>query len=215
MRLDPLRDALTLPLIRAAVERKTPLFAICRGFQELNVALGGSLYQAVHDVDGHNDHRERYDIPLDESFGPVHPVRLRANLRDWVGSDEIMVNSLHWQGIARLANGAEGRGLRRGWPGRGRARARRRGVLSRRAVASRMGGEGESRLGLAVPPLRRRRQGHRAMTDTRLTLDEAKAFLDANPGVQWIDAFLFDMNGIAARQAHPPRPICSASPRAA
>ena len=50
-RLDPLRDALTLPLIRAAVERKTPLFAICRGFQELNVALGGSLYQAVHDVE--------------------------------------------------------------------------------------------------------------------------------------------------------------------
>ena len=56
-RLDPVRDALTLPLIRAAVERKTPLFAICRGFQELNVALGGSLHQAVHDVDGHKDHR--------------------------------------------------------------------------------------------------------------------------------------------------------------
>jgi len=48
--LDPARDALTLPLIRAAIERKLPMFAICRGFQELNVALGGSLHQAVHDV---------------------------------------------------------------------------------------------------------------------------------------------------------------------
>ena len=44
-----------------------------------------------------------FDIPLDESYGPVHPVRLSGKLRDWVGKDEIMVNSLHWQGIARLA----------------------------------------------------------------------------------------------------------------
>lgn len=104
-RLDPLRDALTLPLIRAAVERKTPLFAICRGFQELNVALGGSLYQAVHAVNGHKDHRARLELPLDEMYGPVHPVSLRGKLREWVGSDEIMVNSLHWQGVARLADG--------------------------------------------------------------------------------------------------------------
>jgi len=87
--LDPLRDALTLPLIRAAVESRTPLFAICRGFQELNVALGGSLYQAVHDVNGHKDHRARYELPLDEMYGPVHPVALRGNLREWVGGDEI------------------------------------------------------------------------------------------------------------------------------
>ena len=103
--LDPFRDALTLPLIRAAVERKTPLFAICRGFQELNVALGGSLHQAVHDVDGHKDHRARYKLPLDEMYGPVHTVSLRGRLRDWVGSDKLMVNSLHWQGIARRADG--------------------------------------------------------------------------------------------------------------
>ncbi len=103
--LDPLRDAVTLPLIRAAVERKTPLFAICRGFQELNVALGGSLYQAVHDVNGHKDHRARTNVAIDEAYGPVHPVSLRGMLRDWVGRDQIMVNSLHWQGIARLASG--------------------------------------------------------------------------------------------------------------
>ena len=101
--LDPLRDAFTLPLIRAAIERKTPLFAICRGFQELNVALGGSLHQAVHDVNGHIDHRER-PLPYDERYVPVHPVSLRGQLREWLGADEIMVNSLHWQGVARLAD---------------------------------------------------------------------------------------------------------------
>jgi putative glutamine amidotransferase len=103
--LDPDRDALTLPLIRAAIARKLPVFAICRGFQELNVALGGSLHQAVHDVDGHDDHREPTDGSDDEKFGPVHPVSLHGKLRDWIGRDEIMVNSLHWQGIARLADG--------------------------------------------------------------------------------------------------------------
>lgn len=103
--LDPARDALTLPLIRAAIERQLPLFAICRGFQELNVALGGTLHQAVHTVDGHHDHRERADVSMEERFGPVHQVSLTGRLREWVGSDEIMVNSLHWQGINRLANG--------------------------------------------------------------------------------------------------------------
>mgnify|MGYP005853407107 CR=1 FL=1 len=103
--LDPLRDAVTLPLIRAAIEKKTPLFAICRGFQELNVALGGSLHQAVHQVNGHSDHRARPEAPLEEAYGPVHPVTLRGKLRDWVGKDQILVNSLHWQGIARLAEG--------------------------------------------------------------------------------------------------------------
>jgi putative glutamine amidotransferase len=103
--LDPARDALTLPLVRAAIERKIPLFAICRGFQELNVALGGSLHQAVHAVDGRNDHRGRPGAPLDDRFGPAHPVSLQGKLRDWIGQDEIVVNSLHWQGIARLAPG--------------------------------------------------------------------------------------------------------------
>jgi putative glutamine amidotransferase len=110
-RLDPLRDAVTLPLIRSAIEKKTPLFAICRGFQELNVALGGSLYQAVHQVNGHKDHRARPELPPEEAYGPIHPVSLRGKLRDWVGSDQIMVNSLHWQGIARLANGLKAEGF--------------------------------------------------------------------------------------------------------
>lgn len=101
--LDPERDNLTLPLIREALSRKLPTFAICRGFQELNVALGGTLDQAVHTVSGRHDHRERSDVPLDERFGPSHPIHLSGQLKDWIGKDEIIVNSLHWQGIQRLA----------------------------------------------------------------------------------------------------------------
>ncbi|WP_439541723.1 gamma-glutamyl-gamma-aminobutyrate hydrolase family protein [Hyphomicrobium sp.] len=101
--LDPERDDLTLPLIREALARKLPMFAICRGFQELNVALGGTLDQAVHTVAGRNDHRERSDVPLEDRFGPSHPVTLTGELKTWVGKDEIIVNSLHWQGIKQLA----------------------------------------------------------------------------------------------------------------
>jgi putative glutamine amidotransferase len=102
--LDPARDALTLPLIREAVGgSKVPLFAICRGFQELNVALGGTLHQEVHEEEGYRDHRGRNDLPLPERWGPAHVVKLDNELRQWVGRDEIMVNSLHGQGIERLA----------------------------------------------------------------------------------------------------------------
>ena len=83
--LDAARDNLTLPLIREALNRKLPTFAICRGFQELNVALGGTLDQAVHTVSGRHDHRERSDVPLDDRFGPAHPVHLSGTLKDWVG----------------------------------------------------------------------------------------------------------------------------------
>lgn len=101
--LDPERDSLTLPLIREALNRKKPLFAICRGFQELNVALGGTLDQAVHTVSGRNDHREPAHPMVEDRFGPSHPVALSGTLKSWVGKDEIIVNSLHWQGIQRLA----------------------------------------------------------------------------------------------------------------
>jgi putative glutamine amidotransferase len=101
--LDHERDSLTLPLVREAMHRKVPLFAICRGFQEMNVALGGTLDQAVHTVDGRHDHREPTGVPIDERFGPSHPIKLSGTLKNWVGEDEIIVNSLHWQGIQRLA----------------------------------------------------------------------------------------------------------------
>ncbi len=101
--LDPARDAVTLPLIRTAIERKIPTLAICRGYQELNVALGGTLHQAVHEQEGHDDHRERKELTLEERWGPRHPIDLTGRLRDWIGEDEIMVNSLHGQGLKTLA----------------------------------------------------------------------------------------------------------------
>lgn len=106
---DPARDAAALPLIRAALARGVPLLAICRGFQELNVALGGTLFQHLQEQPGRIDHRERDDDPLEVQYGPAHEVRLApegylATLFDATG---ITVNSLHGQGIDRLAPGLE------------------------------------------------------------------------------------------------------------
>jgi putative glutamine amidotransferase len=103
---DPARDATTLPLIRRAIARAVPLFAICRGLQELNVALGGSLHQEVHALPGRLDHRSDKTVPPDERYGPVHAVSLTpgGTLQALLGGAEtIMVNSLHGQAIDRLA----------------------------------------------------------------------------------------------------------------
>ncbi|WP_373989184.1 gamma-glutamyl-gamma-aminobutyrate hydrolase family protein [Duganella sp. BuS-21] len=105
---DAARDATTLPLIRAALERGLPLLAICRGFQEVNVALGGTLHQAVHALDGMADHRERKEQTLDQQYAVAHRVLLDPGGRlthILGGAAEIMVNSLHGQGINRLAPG--------------------------------------------------------------------------------------------------------------
>jgi len=104
---DPHRDALTLPLAKRALETGMPLLAVCRGFQELNVALGGTLHQKVQDVPGYNNHLENKKDPLDVQYGPSHRVVLPENglLRELLGSDTAIVNSLHEQGIARLADG--------------------------------------------------------------------------------------------------------------
>ncbi len=104
---DPARDALTLPLVRRALARDVPLFAVCRGFQELNVALGGSLHQRVADVPGYHNHKENPDDPLDVQYGPAHPVTLMDGglLHRMHGSTTADVNSLHGQGVARLADG--------------------------------------------------------------------------------------------------------------
>ncbi|MFM7084888.1 MAG: gamma-glutamyl-gamma-aminobutyrate hydrolase family protein [Hyphomicrobium sp.] len=101
--LDPARDRLTLPLIRLALEKNIPLMGICRGFQEINVALGGTLHQAVHNVEGFFDHREREDKSDTEQWDPVHNVKLSGKLQEWIGEEEIFVNSLHWQGIKDIA----------------------------------------------------------------------------------------------------------------
>ena len=103
--MDELRDATALPLLRAAIAAGKPLLAICRGFQELNVALGGSLHQHVHEIPGRLDHREPKDVPLELEYGPVHAIAITPNglLARLSGLAEADVNSLHHQGIDRLA----------------------------------------------------------------------------------------------------------------
>ncbi|MHB9021460.1 MAG: gamma-glutamyl-gamma-aminobutyrate hydrolase family protein [Halothiobacillus sp.] len=105
--LDDARDGLTLRLIRAAVEAGVPLLGICRGFQEMNVAFGGSLHQAVHDTAGLADHREIAGLPLNERYAPTHPVTPVAGgkLAEITGCPAFRVNSLHGQGIDRLGAG--------------------------------------------------------------------------------------------------------------
>ena len=104
---DPHRDSTTLPLIELALDMGVPLFAVCRGFQELNVVLGGTLHQHVHEVAGYHDHRENRDEPLEVQYGPSHEIHLVEGglLRDLAGKDTVMVNSVHSQGVARLAEG--------------------------------------------------------------------------------------------------------------
>jgi len=102
---DAPRDALSLPLIRAAVAAGVPVLAICRGFQELNVALGGTLFQHVEEVPRRLDHRECASAPLDVQYGPAHDVIVSEGgvLSRLTDQRRFTVNSLHGQGIDRLA----------------------------------------------------------------------------------------------------------------
>jgi len=102
---DARRDALTLPMIREAVERNVPTFGICRGYQEINVALGGSLHQHVQEVPGMLDHSEDETLERAARYEPVHPVALAEGglLAGLLETGEIEVNSLHNQGVSRLA----------------------------------------------------------------------------------------------------------------
>lgn len=105
--LDPTRDAWTLPLIPKAIERGMPLFAICRGFQEANVALGGSLHQAVQEQAGLADHRAPPDQPPEIAYAEQHPVQVLpgGTMEALLGHRQIQVNSLHGQGVKTLAPG--------------------------------------------------------------------------------------------------------------
>ncbi|MGL5002436.1 MAG: gamma-glutamyl-gamma-aminobutyrate hydrolase family protein [Casimicrobium sp.] len=108
--LDIERDSATLPLIRRVIELGMPMLAICRGLQEINVALGGSLHQAVQEVPGRFDHRGakgKPDATKEESYAPAHSISIAKDttLARIVGRDEITVNSVHGQGIDRMANG--------------------------------------------------------------------------------------------------------------
>ncbi len=104
---DALRDAVTLPLIRAAIGAGVPVLAICRGMQEMNVALGGSLHQRLQDLPGRLDHSTPLQPCARVRIGKAHLVRVTRGgwLADLTGREQFAVNSLHNQGIDRLAPG--------------------------------------------------------------------------------------------------------------
>lgn len=103
---DQHRDENSLPIIPLAIEMQIPVFAVCRGFQEANVALGGSLHQKIHEVAGLNDHRENQEHALDQQYANSHPINLVSGglLASLADKSELMVNSLHGQGINVLAD---------------------------------------------------------------------------------------------------------------
>jgi putative glutamine amidotransferase len=103
------RDHFDLAIIHAALAKGIPLFGICRGMQEMNVALGGDMHQKLYAVDGLNDHREDSDDEVHEQYGESHPLRLLPNtwLANLLVDEEISVNSLHGQGIKTLGKGLE------------------------------------------------------------------------------------------------------------
>jgi len=104
---DPARDNATLPLLPSIINAGLPMLAICRGLQELNVAYGGSLHPRLHEIKGRIDHRENTDDPIDVQYGLVHSVSTREGglLAGITGQQEFMVNSVHGQGINKLAEG--------------------------------------------------------------------------------------------------------------
>jgi putative glutamine amidotransferase len=106
-RQDRDRDALCIPLIRSAVAAGMPTVCVCRGMQELNVALGGTLHQHVEEVPGRIDHREKADAPREVQWGPAHDVIVTPGglLGAITDQSHFTVNSLHGQGIDRLASG--------------------------------------------------------------------------------------------------------------
>lgn len=105
--LDQARDDLTLALVRACVAQAVPLLGICRGFQEINVALGGTLHQLVHELPDHLDHRESPEGSYEQQYAPSHTVRFEAGsaFSRWAGADTAAVNSVHGQGVDQLAPG--------------------------------------------------------------------------------------------------------------
>jgi putative glutamine amidotransferase len=102
---DERRDDTTIPLLKAAIAAGKPVLCICRGFQELNVAFGGTLYQHIQEIPGRMDHRENVDAPLEVQYAPVHAVKIEPGclFADIVGAGTFQVNSLHSQGIDKLA----------------------------------------------------------------------------------------------------------------
>ncbi len=105
---DPHRDETTLPLIPRAVAAGVPVLGICRGFQEFNVAFGGTLWQKLQEVPGFLDHREQPELPLEMQYAPAHEISLTPGgllQRLAGGAGSVRVNSLHSQGVRELGKG--------------------------------------------------------------------------------------------------------------
>jgi putative glutamine amidotransferase len=104
---DRARDAITLPLVRACVERGQPFLGICRGFQEVNVAMGGTLYPEIRDLPGRDNHRMPPEGTMEEQFALRHKVRFQPGgvFHRLMGAEEVMTNTLHGQGIVRPGHG--------------------------------------------------------------------------------------------------------------
>ncbi len=100
------RDAVALPLVRACVERGQPILGICRGFQEMNVALGGSLHPEIRDLPGRMNHRMPPDGTLEEKFAIRHAVHFTDGgvFHRLMGAVTVMTNTLHGQGINRAGS---------------------------------------------------------------------------------------------------------------
>ena len=104
---DAMRDDTSFQTIAQLIKHDLPLLGVCRGLQDINVALGGSLHQCVHEVEGLFDHREEKSASLEEQYADAHPVNLTAGgrLQKIFGADQVSVNSLHSQGIHQLGKG--------------------------------------------------------------------------------------------------------------
>ena len=104
---DEMRDQTTFALIKEAINQEVPLLAICRGFQELNVALGGSLYPQVKDIEDRMDHSSPDTNNMEIDYGPNHSITLDRNgrLYEILKKDDAMVNSLHYQAVNKLGDG--------------------------------------------------------------------------------------------------------------
>jgi len=95
------RDRLALPLVQACVERGQPIFGICRGFQEVAVAMGCTLHPEIREIEGRDNHRMPPDGTLEEKFALRHVVRLTEGgvFHRLLGQTEVLTNTLHGQGI--------------------------------------------------------------------------------------------------------------------
>lgn len=98
---DRCRDAVALPLVRACVARGQPVMGLCRGFQEVNVAMGGTLHPEIRDLPGRMNHRMPPDGTLEEKFALRHTVRFTRDgpFHRLFGAEAVLTNTLHGQGI--------------------------------------------------------------------------------------------------------------------